>query len=457
MPAYRDGQELANRVTIASSLVSRTCRVSDRSIRSFFEGGLRDELSAPRMVWTSPGADAPTIAAAGSAITIIGHGSDRFRAVQDAASSVFIDRDVPSGTPAAARPRLLGGFAFHADHTGSRPWDGFESACFVLPRIQLTHTGTGTYLTVNAHGPDADPATVEATLENARTTIETDADLRPTSPPGVTALERTTTKETWREQVATALARIDEGTLRKVVLAQAIHAKLDRHLDPIATLARLDEGYPDCYRFLVAPSDDAAFFGATPERLVSLQGRTVETGALAGSVGRGDTPVEDETLETELRESNKDQHEHALVLETIRDQLKPLAASVTTGDQRIRRLASVQHLQTPIRARLSEETHVLSLAESLHPTPAVGGLPPAAAHDTIREVESFDRGWYAGPVGWFDARGNGTFAVAIRSAVGAGRSATLFAGAGIVGDSDPDEEWEEVQLKYRPILDALEP
>ena len=103
-----------------------------------------------------------------------------------------------------------------------------------------------------------------------------------------------------------------------------------------------------------------------------------------------------------------------------------------------------------------EDVVVLSLVEALHPTPAVGGLPPDEALQTITETEAFERGWYASPVGWFDAEGNGTFAVAIRSAVGTDRRATLFAGNGLVADSDPDHEWDEVQLKYRPVLDALE-
>jgi menaquinone-specific isochorismate synthase len=188
---------------------------------------------------------------------------------------------------------------------------------------------------------------------------------------------------------------------------------------------------------------------------VSLSGRTVQTEALAGSIGRGETTEEDEWLASQLRDSEKDVHEHDLVTETIRDQLAPLAADIRTGSRVVRRLATVQHLRTPIRATLADDEHVLRLVEALHPTPAVGGLPPTAALRTIRETEAFDRGWYAAPVGWFDAEGDGAFAVAIRSALARERTATLFAGAGIVADSDPDSEWDELGLKYRPILDEL--
>jgi menaquinone-specific isochorismate synthase len=182
----------------------------------------------------------------------------------------------------------------------------------------------------------------------------------------------------------------------------------------------------------------------------------VETGALAGTTGRGDTPEEDEWLARELMDDEKNRHEHELVADAIREQLDPFAASVAAGERRVRRLATVQHLETPITAELERDEHVLTLVKALHPTPAVGGLPPDRALETIRETERFDRGWYAAPVGWFDAAGYGSFAVALRSAVVRDATATLFAGVGIVGDSDPDREWDEVDLKYRPMLDELE-
>jgi menaquinone-specific isochorismate synthase len=275
-------------------------------------------------------------------------------------------------------------------------------------------------------------------------------------PPGIDRRERTPSQEGWREQVRAALESVDRGDLQKVVLAQSLRASLGADLSVPDALARLAETYPDCYRFMLSPEDGGTFFGATPERLVSLRGRTVRTEALAGSTGRGDTPAEDEWLATELVESEKDRHEHRLVADAIRDQLEPFASSVRTGELSVRRLATVQHLRTSITAELDRDRHVLDLVDALHPTPAVGGLPPDEALRTIRETEAFDRGWYAAPIGWVDAGGNGSFAVGIRSAVARDRVATLFAGAGIVSDSDPDREWDEVQLKYRPMLDELE-
>ncbi len=447
-----------------TDLVSRSVRVPAPPFRALLEWA-----SAPRTVWDAPdAADEATVVGSGSAATLTADGPDRFEAIRRAADSLFTSGDVHAGT-AAARPRLFGGFAFHDSGCEGPPWAGFPAAQFVFPRVQVTYpvdADDEAWLTVNAVGPDATPDAVADRLEAAREEIADLPDGAPDDPPGIASRTRTTPVDDWREGVRNAVERIRSGDLRKVVLAQALEVEARSDISVPGVLHGLGERYPDCYRFLAepAPADgeegDArarpSFFGATPERLVSLRGRTVETGALAGTTGRGDTPAEDDWLAEELRNSEKNVHEHELVAETIREQLAPLASSVTADDRTVRRLATVQHLFTPIRAELADDEHVLSLVRALHPTPAVGGLPPEAALAAIRETEPFDRGWYAAPVGWIDAAGYGTFAVALRSAVAAGDTATLFAGVGIVADSDPDREWDEVQLKYRPILDELE-
>ncbi|MGM0447688.1 MAG: isochorismate synthase [Methanobacteriota archaeon] len=440
-------------------LVSRTTAVDEPAFAAAF-----DALQSPRTTWSAP--DDALVIGGGAAATLTAAGGDRFAAIREAATELFESGDVHAGTE-AARPRLFGGFAFHEGACDGEPWGPFPEARFVLPRVQLTVADNGTWLTVNAVGADADVAAVEDRL--AREVHRFAALDRPDSGdtgagaasrpprPGIRESRRTMSREAWRESVGAAVDRIRAGDLRKVVLAQALEADLAADFPRAATLERLAEKYPDCHRYWFEPdAGDSAFFGATPERLVSLRGRTVETDALAGTTGRGETPNEDEWLARELLDDEKNVHEHELVAETVRDQLEPFAASIAAGERRVRRLATVQHLHTPITAELDADRHVLELVEALHPTPAVGGLPPDRALATIRETEPFDRGWYAAPVGWIDAAGNGAFAVAIRSAVASRRRATLFAGVGVVSDSDPDREWDEVQLKYRPILDELE-
>jgi menaquinone-specific isochorismate synthase len=439
----RDGQVSAE--PTGSAIVSRASKVPDCDPRPFLAG--RD---APRIYWTSP--YGPEFAGGGTAARVTADGATRFETVREDAEALFDGLDYDG--PEAARPRLFGGFAFDSNHEPTPPWLGFAGAEFVLPRTQLTRANGETWLTVSAR--NGTPEAVETELAEVRDALDQSLDRPSANPPGVVATTPTTTRKEWAEQVRAAVERIERGELRKVTLAQALSVELADEVSVPDLLERLGESYPDCFRFCFEPTTEAAFFGATPERLATLRGQTVETDALAGSVGRGETPEEDAELEASIENSEKMAHEHELVVETIRDQLDPLSGAVRVADRRVRKLATIQHLWTPIEADLRDDDHVVSIVEALHPTPAVGGLPPEMALRTIRETETFDRGWYAAPVGWFDADGDGTFAVGIRSAVANRQSATLFAGNGIVADSDPDEEYEEVQLKYRPILDELE-
>ena len=439
----------SDETTSLSGVVSRTAKLSDvprpRAVLA--------AADAPRTFWAAPGE--ATVVGSGAAKTIWADGPTRFQAIKESAEELFSAGDVHAGA-LAARPRLFGGFSFHDEHTGEKPWGGYPGAKFVLPRTQVTYTDTDTWITVNAVGADA--TTVEEALKDERDRLRALPDPGSVEdPPRIDTRTRTTSKTAWRDSVTAATGRIAAGELRKVVLAQALRASLSEPLLIPDALTRLGETYPDCYRFLLEPDDGSgSFFGATPERLVDLRGRTVETGALAGTTGRGETPEEDEWLAEELLADEKNSHEHDLVVGAVREQLEPHAASIRTGTRQIRRLATVQHIETPITAELATDEHVLTLVEALHPTPAVGGLPPDLALSTIRDTEPFERGWYAAPVGWFDAAGYGSFAVALRSAIARDDVATLFAGVGIVGDSEPDREWDEVQLKYRPILDELE-
>ena len=429
-------------------VVSRGRRV-DATLR----GALR-AFPGPRVAWSPP--DGPTLVGCESAATITASGPGRFEAVRADADAVFasVDAATEGAPPAALSPRLLGGFSFHDDVRSAPPWRGFPGARFVLPRVTVLETDGETWLSVTEAGPDATPASATAALDTAEARIE-QASNRDGTSPGVASAERVPGRAGWREQVGGALDRIRAGDLEKVVLAQQLTARLHGAFRLPDTLSRLDRAYPGCYRFAVDPGVGAVFFGATPERLITLAEEQVQTVALAGSVGRGGTEREDERLAAELEASEKIRHEHDLVVGAIRDQVRSVADNVSVGDVGVRKLANVQHLETPITADTDSGTHILDLVEALHPTPAVGGLPPEVAGQTIAETERFDRGWYAAPVGWFDAEGNGTFAVGIRSAVADGDTATLFAGNGIVADSDPDVEWDELQLKYQPILDQL--
>ena len=259
----------------------------------------------------------------------------------------------------------------------------------------------------------------------------------------------------WRRSVEAARRRIGAGYLEKVVLARRVALRSPSVIDAARLLPRLAARFPGAYVFGVGHGS-RVFLGATPELLVRRRGLRVASGSLAGSAPRGRNPRDDRRLARALVESKKDQVEHEIVIRAIREALSPHAARMSAPPApRLLRLENVQHLYTPVTAVLAEPRGVLSLAGDLHPTPAVGGYPRPEALTLIRALEGFDRGWYAGPVGWTDGAGDGEFAVAIRSALLRGRDAEVHVGAGIVGDSNPESELAETRTKLRAILDEL--
>jgi menaquinone-specific isochorismate synthase len=244
--------------------------------------------------------------------------------------------------------------------------------------------------------------------------------------------------------------------LQKVVLSRVCEIRFAERVDVDNALDYLREKYAGCYLFLFEPSPHLAFYGATPELLVKVEGREIETMALAGSIRRGGSDAEDEALAQELLDDPKNRYEHALVADSVRARLASLTDELDAHDApEIMKLSNIQHLYTPIRGRLKAKSGVLPLVEALHPTPAMGGVPQEAAMDYIARAEPVPRGWYASPVGWIDHNLDGAFAVAIRSAISQNERVWLYAGAGIVADSTPQKEWDETALKFKPMLGAL--
>ncbi len=251
-------------------------------------------------------------------------------------------------------------------------------------------------------------------------------------------------------------ARERAGELDKVVLSRVCELRYRDRVDVDDALDYLRDQYAGTYIFLFEPSPYLAFYGATPELLVRVAGRSVETMALAGSIKRGATSAEDDALAQELLDDPKNRVEHAFVADAIRERLTPLTDALDIADAPgVLRLSNIQHLYTPVRGQLKRKLGVLPLVETLHPTPAMGGVPQALALETISAVEPVPRGWYASPVGWIDDQLDGAFSVAIRSAISQKERVWLYAGAGIVADSEPQKEWDETALKFKPMLNAL--
>lgn len=263
-------------------------------------------------------------------------------------------------------------------------------------------------------------------------------------------------RDAYRIAVARAVAMIAEGRFGKIVLARRRELTAAAALHPLKVLNALRQRFPDCYAFSFGNGRGQSFIGASPERLLRVEQGTLLTEALAGSAPRGSTASEDAALGGALLGDDKELREHRHVVSSIERRLAPLGLPLVHAPRpRLKRLANMQHLHTPVSAALPAGVRLLDVLARLHPTPAVGGTPRAAACACIRELEGFPRGLYGGPLGWIDHRGGGEFLVGIRSALLDGARVRVYAGGGIVAGSDPDREFAETELKFTALLEAL--
>ncbi len=419
------------------------------------------KLIATRMYWTRPDDDF-ALAGLGAAVTLTPEGADRFATIDREWSTLIDDAliDDPSGGTPGAGPALMGGFAFDPEGPRTALWRDFPAAHLIVPRLQIVLTGPDCWLTttvlVRADGQqDVDPTVLARLRDEILGSDHGDAE--PTA--SVNADDTITCTDTrdasdWRETVRDAVTAISAGRLEKVVLARGVRASAAHDFDVMTALRQLRSEHPSCYVFGFWHGD-SAFVGATPERLVRVDGRNVRASSLAGSAPRGETQQEDTELAGQLLASTKNRTEHEIVRQALRTGLERLCDDVTAAEEpALLSLPHVHHLHTAVHARLRAGHSLLQLVAQLHPTPAVGGAPRNAALRFIREHEKMDRGWYAAPIGWLQ-RDCGEFAVALRSALVIGADAVLFAGCGIVADSDPDQEYAESLLKLRPMETAL--
>lgn len=255
----------------------------------------------------------------------------------------------------------------------------------------------------------------------------------------------------WLDRVAKAVDRLRAGELDKVVLARDVGVWADEPFDPRAVARRLAMRFPGCHTVIVD-----GLVGASPELLVARDGPLVRSRVLAGTTRRDADPARDAALAAALRDSAKDRAEHAHAVDSARAALAPACDALEVdATPWILSLANVAHLATDLRGRLSRSVPTLALVDALHPTAAVCGTPTEQAASLIAELEGLDRGRYAGPVGWVDGDGDGEVAIALRCAEIAGRTARLFAGAGIMPDSRPESELEETRLKLEAMRAAL--
>ena len=431
-------------------IVSRTVPWPAVSLTGF----LRKARGLPRLYWSHAG-NPLAFAGFGEAARVVAPASAAFETVRSESAALFA-RILSTGEqpPAKVQPRLFGGFAFR-DDAADGMWAAFPAACFVLPQVLLTRHQGQVWLTLNmCLQPGSDVQYLEqrvlAELERLSALVDQPAVAERVPARAAVALQ---TQAQWAASVRIATAQIRAGQLQKVVLARTLG--LPHPIDPLAALVHLKQHYAGTFRYLIEPQPGCTFFGA-PELLVQSDGQVLRSTALAGSIRRGADAAEDAALGRELLASAKDRGEHELVVRDICSQLAPFVKTVTAAQEpNLRRLSNIQHLQTAIEGEALAGVDLLTVAAALHPTPALGGVPRAQALKLLAELEPTGRGWFGAPIGWLDANGGGLLAVAIRCAVTDGKTARLYAGAGIVADSDPEREWHETELKLRPMLDAL--
>ncbi|MEO1068399.1 MAG: isochorismate synthase [Cyanobacteria bacterium J06638_6] len=354
--------------------------------------------------------------------------------------------------------RFFCAFTFFAEPPGDTA--RFPGSTVVLPQWQLVRQGHQGVLTLNylvTATTDVetliDALTAQLRAVERLGAVSWREPLHAVVPPVQPASEA---GQRFRAAVERALSYMTRHPVQKIVLAHALDWGSVEPFQPLAALGRLRQCYPDCHVFSLGQGNGATFMGASPERLLSLTQGQLITDALAGSAPRGITTLQDNRLATELLHNPKERGEHQLVVEFLARQLQGVGLRPHYQPQpRVRRLSNIQHLHTPMGARVPRQVHPLHIVEALHPTPAVAGVPTREACSQILRFEDFDRGLYAAPLGWVGANGDSEFVVGIRSALVAETWVRLYAGAGIVAGSDPAREWAEIKLKLRALGESL--
>jgi menaquinone-specific isochorismate synthase len=400
-------------------------------------------------------------------------GPDRFRQVRDAAAGVVGE---PGPTwPADADPRLAGslrfygGFSFQDEPGSSHLWLGFPIALFHLPAVELEGDAEGVRLRVRSiwsAGEDEDA--LRQRLETRASELAermSRSRLEALSAPSLSLDPVTTSadlpviesdRSVWEASVERVLQAIVDGRVVKVVLARTLDVRPCIEIDPIAVLGHLWKANRGTHVFFFEPSPGRAVLGAAPETIATLRRGMFRATAVAGSIRPGTSEEEQAVLADSLLLSGKDRAEHRIAVEDMLERLGRVAEGVRAEPEpHVLTLPAIQHLESEIRARVHGGMTVLEVLAALHPTPAVCGFPRDQAQKLLAQEEGFERGWYAGPVGWFDLEGDGVFAPALRSAVLSEGSWRLFAGAGIVAGSCPDAEWTETAIKLETVLRAL--
>jgi salicylate biosynthesis isochorismate synthase len=416
----------------------------------------------PWFVFEQPERGRSALGALGEVCHLRSSGAQRFHEIagrwRALASNAVSD---PPDNPNAGAPAAIGGFSFAPDGGSSPQWGGFDEASLVVPEILLRreeHDGTlrvRLTLAVLAE-PDDTAADLLGRVEHRLAELqERILPLLDPAPAGHFHIAGTMPPEHFEAAVSRAVEMIRAGELQKIVLAREVQVHAPADYNPAALLGVLRDAFPSCFTFCVGRGE-STLIGSSPELLLRREGQRLSTLALAGSTRRSADPAVDDYLGERLMRDESYREEHAIVARRIERTLRSHALWVACAPEpTLVRIANIQHLATPIRAQLAGPIDAVELVGMMHPTPAVGGEPSQPALGLIPALEGLDRGWYAGPVGWTDATGDGEFCVALRCALLHKNVARCYAGNGIVRDSDPVSELAETEIKLQALLPLL--
>lgn len=422
---------------------------------SFFNSG-REQYLGERFFWKDPSDEIILIGLGISKQIQSDQATDRFFHVEQEWQNFLMDSLIFNPyTENSIGPVMFGGFSFDPFKEKTSLWSKYADSLFHIPKYMLSIIKGKTFLTTNMVCTPNDDSSLFDKVMDERSQILASLDESYDSKPANLIETKEKSPENWKETVKVVVEDLKAGPIKKVVLARELRLLFDDFIEAEAVLCQLFKQQHDSFIFAFESNGDC-FIGASPERLVKKQGEDVFSTCLAGSIPRGKTEEEDQFLGEQLLNDPKNLVEHGFVVEMIKEALEESCEEVILPDKpQLMKIRDIQHLYTPVIGKCHPDTSLLLLVERLHPTPALGGLPKKEAVEKIRQVEELDRGLYAGPLGWIDYNRNGEFSVAIRSGLIQGKEASLFAGCGIVADSDSESEYLETSLKFRPMLRAL--
>ncbi len=354
-------------------------------------------------------------------------------------------------------PVLFGGFSFDPENRIPSEWDSFPSSFFAVATFQLVIKNEQAFVSIHYITDEEDSTNVFEQLRIERDTIIHRAqvqELKVHEKPAIIQREDRL-KDEYLRAVEAVTDRIRNHEVSKVVIGRSLKLTFETPFSPSTAIYNAAKEQPESYLFGLE-REDKVFFGATPERLVKLENDKVQSAGLAGSIRRGKNLIEDKELGDSLLADAKNLKEHNYVVQMIRKVYDTHCEEVKVPSNPIlMKTRDIQHLYTPIEGRIKGNATLFEFVQAMHPTPALGGEPREAAVEIIRKSEGMNRGYYAAPLGWINARGEGEFAVGIRSALLENDQAYLYAGGGLVSESSSLDEFEETRVKFRPMLRTL--